>query len=980
MPLPDFSSNTTDIRTGGALAIYPIVNENYTLVQFRPSGSASSRDNGSITSGTIVSGAVANVPVGATGFITPTSDYRNDLMTNRDACVIFAVRAEHDGTKFDTTTLGYEWDSSDYVTIIAEARPQEFPYRVPSDTDLRWFDLSYQDPKPRITFVHDVVVTSGASVSYSPVSNADTSKRWTFTAMTPSGTINSYKWGTIVKNGSGFTATLSASTSSNPSLTLPLGVNWIICTVTDDNSVTNTVWAMVAVIPDTFNSIVTDSASSWSWNYNNEPDGMVSAASSGANAVFEADGDSLLSGSPMMLFGRTTYDGGTTEDRVCHFGYIASISGTTDANNISSVSVTIDGVIEALRRLNLESYPVEYNASPTTWGQLERNSLFDYAWFALSYHIVNPPSIAYTDGSVDLLNFRKASDQTPSGDPYTVLATMMLRCAYAPTVTASGEIRITIDAALDPDITNRATISDIATLDSDDFEILGIFAEPQVVLRNVRLSCDIWADGINEDRTIEAGSPDVDLAGSIGERFDGRVYSFQPASEPVDTLVWAGQLAYNIFALSNLNAIIELEINPFFHALIPERGRVLDFTYAATENLLGLSRVNAKLLVLGVSVNSGATDGAVQMRVRLGLRTGGQSNYSQFAFLVIPDDGTDEEYPAGDSAPKVDYGGNPNDNRDDAGEDDKSLPPEDQDRYRPIKPEAAMYIVPFNGENVTVPSQGSAITMTSGSEYDINVRGYGVLLGVNQTLNYDFTSGEQGWEVYTQSNGATIGQYSGSGWTFEDERSPPVTGAFTRQTTIVYDFGSDVDVADVVINSDFTTGGFIGSTDAEFIEFLNSGGSKITSDTDSAPNQSGNTSIAHVADFGGATVTGVRKVVVRLFISQQGTIGALSGSGTISSVAITLANANKRYGDAISYWEGATPNDGVQVEFGTTEGLIVNGGTRLANNAENKTHIYSVVYTASGGDDGNNFSFQFVDPDGSYTENTLYMIVLVTPL
>lgn len=945
MPYPSYSAgDLTTIREGGGLMMLPVLNAGYVLVQFNPSGSASSADNNSIDVGTILSGATSNVPKGATLLITPTTDYVNDLLTRRDECVISFTNAEVSGGAFETGTLAYAWSSSDVVTILAEARPHTWRPRTIDGVTYRLYDVTYQAQPPRIEFYHDAVFISGASTSYSP--------SWTATAMTASGSISSHKWDTIVKNGSGFTATLNASASATPSFTLPLGVNWLVYTATDNNGNTSTVWGMVAVLPDTLNSIVNDVAESYSITREVFVDGMGVSGSTSANVTMLADTSDVLNGSPMMLVGFPVFADGTTSDvtdnPVQHFGYISSLTDTTDPDGNKRTALQIDGVIEALSRLSVDSQEITLSASPTAWGQLDRTSLFDMVWFVLAFHTVNPPPLL---DSSDILNYVVPSYQFDTSDVWSVISALMLACAYAPEISANGELRFAIDAALDPDTTNRAGATTLLTFSTSDFTLLGYNALPLATTQSAYISTRAYNETTNVEAFYEGVAPEFESDGQFRQSFNQRV--LEKDLSDTTAKIRTGVLAFNVWALQNINTSIDIDILSGFYNLVPIRSQLIKTDIDASTLLTGITVATSIEFVLeGITLSSGGVAGEVQVSARLAARSGGQTDYAIAAYNVIapPDADPYNDLPVGEPSPNTNWGngsayanvaiGAPY-------EDDQSVP---SGTLPPSPAGSEIKQVPFNGEVVTFSE-----TVTSGSTVLISASGVGIITKPGtQTSTTDFTVGQtNGWDI-------TEGIQTANG----------VEAVFNNflQNQLYFETLNDFQINEVRVTYSASTGDGTGQS-AQFIAYTvgrRPSGSSIGV-IDSQNVQSSSSASSAVQTFNPSPDIGGDTIEVQF--------RRPSGFMYIEKIEIDFTSTLKRYADPISYWDGNTYLAGIQVEFGGTNGLIVDGGQRLATNAESRTHTYNqIAYTK--GTTGT-ISFEFVDPDGNYDDNEGVMLVRI---
>lgn len=967
MPYPTSAISAGDqatVRGGGVTLRYVAIHTGSVMLQFNPNANASSASNAQIPYTTALAGSDANVLPGMTVLITPSSDYVADLKNRAEDCLITYVRDS--GATSSTLDIGetsYQWVTGDTVTVLDDWRVHRRKTRVVGSTITKDYDEAYRTPKPRIyDLTSAVVIASGATADVSPTPSAE--------AMESGETISSWSW-QVIENG----ALTHTSTSPTPTFTLDVGTAWLHLTVTDSAGITNWLAVLIAVVPDTFDSVVHQAIAG----------GLEYDLDSGNSGAIEALGDvtTLVPGSPLIIFAYHWYADSSSALQVEFVGWLAGsanqIAVTEQSGQELTYTADLEGLAAGLDGVRVPGFPANEVLSPAAWGQFARLTPFDSLWYALSEHST-VANVAALDLPSNHANYRFPQVDVPSGSLLALAHTLSFRADchglnWAPT----GELVIRQDLNYAATAARTAALV-YATYSTADgpWQVTrppaGRFA-----FAAIRAGCASYNTSNRRPVVINTQAPGGFVPGVLQEEVDGIILTKDLAVGAAGSR--AGLIAGNHFFASNESVGVQGEIQPGYNAW-PSNFQWHKADLPATELLDGQVLDTAtRHLCVRAARRFDPDTGAIDLSLTLREETGDYSDYmpnivwvptaTQQPTPTMPVDSGYEKFSDYD-----DYGDDyyPGDHEDDrSGWQDDSLGPEEA--AEEAQPE------PNTLEVVKVPLKGGSVSSSTVTEadktYRLKIAGFGRLTEDNWTVTFDFEQNDGGWDetgtTPEYSNGAIDhGDYvQGTGWVHTDSITRNGSSTYARRAKLYIEYdNTGVDITDVELVFNLVKGSYpLGSSVVARIQEDITVYPTTESNLVALTNNDSSSGSGQILTYSGSTSSG------RLFVDVIANGGEsdpadLNGAATIKRVVATGTGPNPfasgtyagTLGDA--FYQGFE-DEGTPTAYATGKGLQIDSADPSPRPAYEASHVYEYSFAGT----GSAITFEFVDPDADYSDN-----------
>lgn len=961
------TAQQTAKRSGIYSAIrYVAVNTPVVQLQFRPSANANGQAAAQIGFSTTLQGNVNKVLVGMTVYVTPTSDYRSDLINQPENCLKTYVRKSPTSAILYIGWTAFQWTTASYVTVVSNFEPALKKTRLIGTTIYKDVDVTYREPLPRIyDWYHDVAVTSGSTINYSLAP--------TFQAMASGAAISSYTWATII-NG---TVTTGVSTSATPTFSLSLGVHWLHCTVTDDNGNTNWIAVLIAVVPDSYNSVVTELVAGTVTN--NLTSGIE------AEITTTVDISDIMPGSAAIIFDDIVYKGNWREQVVKAFGWLdgeveQAIAGDTQYGLRTEYRTRLLGIRAVAQTLRIPAFPFKYNAAPATWGQVARCTVYDAIWYALSEHSTIA-SLAAIDFPTSYTDFQyNPGIQIPDGailDSVDSLAFF----ASGGMVNHSPNGELYFRQSLLYATSGRGSAVVYATYTSEDGLAQRILHPPvnRFPLSAIRAGYATYNTTTNTPRVYNSLAPAESTPTALQETLDGIIMTKNLSDANANTE--AGKLTINHFFASVEAAGVSAELIAGYSTVIPSCFQWHKFDIGVGETLDG-TRLdsNTRFLCTQVSSRFDKDTWGIVNSAEFREETDGGSNYARETdFVPLGTTATYPTYPPGTYSVYLDDFDIPSDTYGDdydgqrQGWEDPTVDPETgAENGTPLDGTEIVY-VPLTGGVV----QTSLVTTLSAS-YLLRVTGSGRI----GSTNWCYSIPLDGW---VQDATRLRGEYqAGVGLVGTDGIFFATAG---RSVNMYKDLGVSVPYNRIEVDYSLQKNVYSpASVDAIALYNDDHAGTVITPALESADAVDGDNQTFVISSSGTLTTIyvaassmvdsfapyspygGYIKVhAVRIYGEGDSPFGEENCSG--------VGQGNPVRGDAVYYtedeWETTT-------KFPNGSGLYLDGAA-ITNTADfNAGHVYELTVTGT----GDVFDFSFTDGyDSNYANNqNAYLQVEIIPL
>lgn len=917
MPYPGAlpGAQQTRIRAGGSFQRYLVLHPPSIMLQFSPSVNASGKNNAGITYATAGSGSHTNVLLGMLVIVSPTSDYADDLKNDYENCHVTYARAAATSTTLSIGMTNFQWTTGDTVTVLDTFSVHHKPDLVDGTTLKKDFNITFRQPLPRIYDLYwDIALsTNGTTADYSPTPSAES--------------ISSWSW-QVIENG-----TLThTSASSTPTFTLDVGTAWLHLTVTDSNGNTNWFAALIAVVPDNYSSVVHEAVIGT----------VTNDLSSGLSAALVAYGSvsNWVPGSAALVFLRALYNDGTIDETVEMAGWLAGAeerwAGDEQWGRTQEFSAQLVGVGERLRSIKLAGYPVNEKAGPAKWGEFIRVTPYDAIWYALSEHST-AANVAALDLPSNYTSYRWGQMDVPGSSMAEALNELSFRAEggmvnWSP----NGEIVLRKSLLYETVPATRDAATVYATYQDIDGTIIDGQLPPPLAqaFGTVQAGAASYNTTTRKPLVFAAQAPGGFVPGALQETIDGIILEANLSF--ANTGAAAGQLAANHFLAGNDSTVLDLDMLPGYHALVPSAFQWHKASFAAADGLFGFAfDTNDRCLCLSQSVQIDSEQGSCSVRVSLRKETDGGDNYApEVEFLPTQTSQRVPDYPIASFYPGLSdtdlstdtYGTGLDDHNN--GWQDNSLP--DEQAAEETYSENEVLRVPFRGGAVT------SSALANGASYLLRISGEAKLTPGDLLVET---------QVDTWAVDGTTSAYSQSSVTTTND----VPHRVNIEGTIAFD--GEPKFADGQWAQ--ASGGDWGSrVQDDLVQFEN--GAALPDAIDETYND------AHRYDFartGDGTTMGIR-------FSDPSAWGDNVGSFTA-----TLFERPARRGDAFyqDYQDGSAAT-----AYVTGKGLQIDSADPSPVPSYNGGHTYEYELTG----DGTTVSFEFVDPDGDATDNSNAFITI----
>lgn len=950
MPLPTILSgaNQTTRRGGVYYQTRRAVKHIPTIqLQFTPSSNASSAA-AQIAFATPSSGSIDNLLIGMTVYVTPTSDYQSDLINQPENCLKTMVRQAPSANLLYINWTAFRWTTAHTVTVVDNFEAHPLTTRISGTTILKNVDEAYRAPNPRIDDLYaTLIVTSGSAANVSPTPSEE--------AMASGATIASRTWA-IIENG---VVAKAVSTSATPTFNLDVGTHWLHLTTTDSNGNSNWFAAFIAIVPDTYDSVVTNLIAGQINSDLNR--GLIA----GFNAVDSVS--DLVPGTAGLIFDDITYLDDSTEQVIRAFGWFdgqvtLGHVGDEQYGELTTYDSSLIGIHEAAQHIRLPGLPFKYNAAPSVWGRVTRCTVYDAIWYAASEHST-VPNIAAFDFPASYTNYQyDPSLQIPEGVLFDSLNTLAFfasggMVAFAP----EGDVIFDQSLLYATSDTVRDNAPVYATYDSRMDASSTVVTRPptnKFSLSSVRAGYATQNTTTGLPRVYQSLAPAEDTPAALQEPLDGIILDKNLSD--TNAKIAAGKLTANHFFAASESAGVTLELLGGYAGIVPSAFQWHKVALADADTLDDtLFDTNTRLICLAMSSSYDVQTDDVTVSIELREETNGGENYAaETQFVPFGTQSPFPTYPFGGSpftpflsdfeTPSATYGDEYDDLRE--GTEDPTLPPDvADDNPQPEENVIEVLYVPFRGGAI-----GTSFLTSLGTDYLCRVTGFADLKATGAEDTYNFLSSDGGFAVFdhspaspgSQENGVYTG---GVGWedtndtTFQGPNS--ARGIAIRLTGLSYTDPVATLIYDVTQGAEFAPL----PTYSGRILFLNS--SSVVAD-------SGSGAAFGVGEVTLATIGDVDEIRLQAICSSAS--GVADGGGSALFTGVTV-NEEAISGDAFFLSQG----DSAWIAYDSGYGLRENNTDITHANAFNTEHTYEFTLPGT----GNAFVFAFFDPDGSLSDN-----------
>lgn len=949
MPFYGTISNQTAIRSGASVDRHVIIHTPDVVLQCQPLANSSATINDVISITSVTIGAVTDALANYTVFVTPSSDYKNDLQYRQDECLTTYARLDGSGINVYIGKTTFQWTTSQYVTVVKDVRVFQRKEQFLNKIEYHDSDITYRTMKPRIEGLYTEVleITSGSTVSkaFAP----------TVEAMFVGGVIDSYSWDT-----DGNTISTGTSTDLNITVDFTAGTHLVSLTVTDNALVIHKLSVLIAVIPADWNSVLETGIIAESLSHNENGHSVVIRKLN--------DIEPILPGSMAIVCSKIRYGDGTSTlitDMVGWIGETSQITlGDETYQRTQSATIELLDIGFFMDSIVVQPYPFIQVSAPTKWSELARVTPLDMLWYILSEFstVPNVASVAFPSGYKN----QTIKELVSPGGTLMDVSRGLAFSNYAGAIGFAPHGDIVLSASL-PYATDtvRDAASTVISMSTQDCDLR--LAYPPIGIRAVQYvnaGTASYNTTFKEMQGFYGRAPGEEENGLLEESVDSIVLPENTSG--TNSIIITGQLAYYHWDASNENLAGSLSNMLAGYITLRQRQDIwltLDISEADMINSDITFDSTRRFIITGIEQSYNHEEGSLYPTISIRAETGENISYSilsqqQLASLLeannplfppVPiypllDDGVEEsdiygdEY-ADETAGSIPPGGTP------SGNNNAETINQPSSVFETIS-------VPLTGETVT-----TANSLVNGTDYLITITGAGKV-GDSDSWNhtFDFTVDEQGWQIITGGSAYANAVYtSGVGW---QSTSTAVPGGTSAHCYIERDFTSThVDSWSANVFFDDIP---VPPPDEAQSLVAGSGLSGVTTETGSVGWGATGTSI-NVGQSIDGDLDNLYIVATHGDEDAVLTITSATASGTGTN---PFGGENESVkGDA---FYSVAPS-GVATSWGAN-GLQM-GGSAIAGESPDSyspSHEYYVVVTGS----NNPLVFNFVDGDSSYAENT----------
>ena len=945
MPFPSALStaNQTTKRNGIQSAIrYSARLVPTVQMQLNPSANASGASGASISYSAVLQGGTSSVLTGMTVYITPSSDYRSDLINKPEACLRTYIRK---APTSDTVYIGwtaFQWTTASYVTIVDNFEPHLKKTRVVGTTIYKNVDIPHRNPLPRITdFYATVTLTTTGSANVSPTP--------TFTAMDSGASISSYSWATIV-NG---TVTTGVSTSATPTFNLATGIHWLYVTVMDSFGNTNWFAVLTVVVSENYDSVVDALLIG---DVVNDLAGGIQASVTTEKTLTDD-----IPASAAIVFDDIIYKDNTREQVVKCFGWLdADVQQEIVADSISGIrlgySTAIHGIRPMTEHLRMPAYPFRFASNPNEWGEVSRCTVYDSIWYAISEHstIAN---VAAVDFPSDYTDYQyNPGIQVPEGTVFDTLDQLAFFASgalinYSP----HGELFFRQSLIYAPSSSDRDAATVYATYTTGDGSATRINRPPlnKFPLSAIQAGFATFNTTTNKPRIYNSLAPANETPTALLETLDSVIMTKNLSDANANTE--AGKLAINHYFASVQTTSVIADFIAGYTTLEASSHQWHKFSIASTETLDGQSfDSNTRLLCTQVSSSYDVNTWGIVVAAQFREETDGGDNYSrETKFVPLDTTQAFPTYPNGNYSPFLDDFENPSDvygsdfDEQREGWEDPTLPPE----LAPEESAPGANVI----DTVYVPFRGGAInsnfTSVLNDTYIVQVTGVASIGGDGWCETFDFRDSEHSFEQVETGDRDDVTWTNGSG--YEGAGASPGKSVNVRR-----DFETDASGQSITYTVTFDNSN-IPDDDWRYKLLTYSGALLVQVSADSS--QSTQTLVATSTE--GLWIFADDRSVAnnRTYPGYFQQVKA-EGLGSNPFNINPCSSAGNLQGDA--FFEGFQ-DDGTPTAYTGQGGLNLDGSGIVHANDYSSEHVYEFTVTGT----GNVFAWSFTDNDGDYAEN-----------
>lgn len=578
---------------------------NTTVFKSTLSATPASGSFASIQFGAVISGSSANIKVGQTVIISATDDQRAAVFVGR-------VRSSVVGAVLYINETSASISAGYYLWVIDDYRIWDVLPRQNNGTPNMDYDVTFRQLKPVFYGVDSdfAAYITGASKTYSfPV---------TITPSASGATISSFSWdigdGSLVSgslSGSGTSATMSAS--------FPAGFRHVHLTATDSNGVSNVLHLRVYVHSSAYPAQLLTHGDV-------QIDGDIEGGFSASVTAF-AELSSVLDNTALTVWTIDNYNGTETSiaSNIAFVGRLRNANDVTSANQVFSVHqetrLTIESPLQQLARINIVSYELRDNASPSIFGDIKNLTIWRGVVFMLSEMSTFTSLHALSfDSTAD--TFRFFGTATPAGNILNAVNDLGDSINASFQMNAAGRSEVVRDLRMESTANRNAAVTVFGHTTSDIVDV-------ERTHQHVRTVGKLEASGGAYNTTSRAITAVFSLAPGVAQ----------------DYPEGSSNLARQVLTANVAKALAESELNtrsghafekaqqadtisvtylPGYWWLTPARNQWYTFTLSSSDTVSGLALTTAtRWLCTSVSVTHQIGDGSKQVQATFTKETSG---------------------------------------------------------------------------------------------------------------------------------------------------------------------------------------------------------------------------------------------------------------------------------------------------------------------------------------------------------------------
>lgn len=961
MPFPGAitGSDLAKLRTDAyAATLFMAVTPNTVVFEALLSAASSTNSYAALPYNTVSTGSFNDIVVGMT-VLVHTGDQNAPKLRGR-------VRKAPTDSILYINESSIELTDGDTITVIDDF---DLWVRVPGPTGAFDYDAPFERIPPAISGLQSTYVyhqlDGSISVDFAPV----------VTAVTKNATISSYLWALP----SSWTITVGNTATKDITVTIPDGSYWMHFTATDSNGVEHTLHVQV-FCGNAFTATWTIPISDATWQC-----GLDEGWSGSVTAL--DDVEDVLDNTRVTLFILDDYAGDVDaiNTNIALIGRWAGEVTAIDTDDLygvlSDVRYQIDGFATQLAKPGIPAVAFDDVDAPAIPGDVEDPTPPRAIWSLLTHYSTagSLMSFDFLSAYHDYVALDLRTESPAALDAINEVAwSIAARLTFAP----SGECRLRRDAVY-LDSSTRDTLITIVDMREQD-----VISSPIDITYGAQTGRVIGGAGVYNTTTkrftgYDGSAPPISYgSGQETQTLNGQILIADSAVDDARSEL-SQRIGNHLAALNPKPQIEAVFVCGAFRGIVPSNYDWYTVSLSAASNARGIAYDTATRWILS-RLSCSYRDFTIDVSGTLEqetLSTGAKviaqliPSASAWALPVLP------PLPSysGVFAPPADYG---------LPDDLENLAPEDMppfsgvsvSPFEPMAPdESATEAEEQAGgdclETLNVWSHTGSIYSTSqlsalGVAYVLRITGAAQLSEDGWVLTLDLLSSNGGFSPVTDTVLAgTPGSWQSSvGW---EDGDYEVGSGWFRGIDIRVTLSSTVTIGSITFDYSLTKGNYNGDNGALVI--LDGSGVLNTGNQATLPATGSGT-----FSWSGSTTSDQVRLAV-LASTRQADAGSLAGSALVTRCVITGAGTAPSgaignlliQGDPF-YYRYNEEAGGLPQAYPNTAGMLINGGRVTPYPAYQESHEYEIPFTGT----GNQIPFQFVDPDGDYSDNQVVPFIV----